>query len=128
MADWSNGNPLIATDEHVKLRWNGSTKNFRCGFCGHKIAVGELWCFVFTNDIPDAGGNPMACCDCIKAAEFCAVDAEETMQQQLRRKWKRQCEEWKSFITSPKWWKLRCWLKAETEQELDSERSRKNRH
>lgn len=47
MSDWSNGEPLIATEEHVNLQWSGNKANFRCGFCGHKIKVGERWMFVY---------------------------------------------------------------------------------
>ena len=118
MSDWTNGEPLIATEQHVNMRWGGDPANFRCGFCGHKILAGERWCFVFTNDLMGAGGNPLACNDCIKPAEFCACASGETLQQGLRGKWQRQCAEWWAFTTGPRWWRFMRNLRAAIEQDL----------
>ena len=104
--NWTNGEPLVATAYHVRISWGGRTDNFRCGFCGHKIAEGERWCFVYTNDMPGYGGNPFSCCGCIDAAggilEFTA-----SVRQSLRERWREKCEEWTAFIESPKWWQFR---------------------
>jgi hypothetical protein len=106
MSEWTIGKPLIATEEHVSLPWSGSSDNFRCGFCGHRIIVGERWCFVFTNDLVGAGGNPLACGTCIDHATTIAEFAGEALREILRDKWVHQCEEWRTFMQSEKWWKF----------------------
>ena len=89
-----NGQPQIATKEHVNAPWSGSKKNFRCGFCGHKFKVGDYWRFVFTNDIPSAGGNPLIC-------EKCDDDNEV-----VREKWVQKHKKFKE-LDNDFWWFLK---------------------
>ena len=100
-----NGVPLIATAEHVSLRWSGSPKNFRCGFCGSPIKKGELWCFVHTNDMRLAGGNPLACHTCLQAAGWPESNVA-TVNDALRERWRQACAEFHEFVDNPRWWKL----------------------
>lgn len=91
MANFTTGEPQIATKEHCNAPWSGNKKNFRCGFCGYKFKVGDYWRWVFTNDIKDAGGNPLVCKQCDENPE------------KIREKWKQKFEEW----SSDKWWWFR---------------------
>lgn len=113
-SDWTNGEPRIATAEDVKAPWE-----FRCGFCGHRILKGERWCFVYTNDLAGAGGNPLACQECINAANFRVTDGTGTgnLRDVLRDTWAHQCEEWRALIADPKWWQFVRGLRAEIQQE-----------
>ncbi|MBE3064588.1 MAG: hypothetical protein IMZ69_06180, partial [Spirochaetes bacterium] len=85
MSEWTNGKPFVVTAEQMKLPWcgNRSGKYFRCGFCGHRFKEGDTVCWVFTNNIPGAGGNPFSCADC-------GTDLRE-----LRNKWIKMAADWK---------------------------------
>lgn len=78
------GDWFVATKEHVKANWMGGEggKYFRCGFCGHGFAVGEKVKWLYTNDMPHAGGNPLVC-------ESCGLADKDA----LRNRWKRTCLE-----------------------------------
>lgn len=45
MSDWTDGKPLVATEEHLNLRWGGAPRGrrFRCYLCGHFFKVGDTW-------------------------------------------------------------------------------------
>lgn len=60
------GKPTVATAEHLKLKWSGSTDNFRCGLCGYRFKVGNVWRFVFANfeASPSKAGNFLVCVSC----------------------------------------------------------------
>ena len=66
------GQPWIATERDVGLNWGlrGIGVLFRCAWCGHRFAVGDVVRCVFTNGQDEAmrgiGGNPLVCarCDC----------------------------------------------------------------
>jgi predicted DNA-binding WGR domain protein len=47
---WTDQKPLVATEEHLKLRWNGKKngRGFRCHLCGHRFKVGDVWRWVFS--------------------------------------------------------------------------------
>ena len=79
------GLPVTVTQELLKLPWAGNQANFRCYFCGHKFELGERFRWIFTNDLPKASGNPLAC-------ESCGTDRE-----QLRQKWAAMHEEFKAL-------------------------------
>jgi hypothetical protein len=68
---WTDGKPFEATDEHLKMDWScgGPGKNFRCGLCGYRFAVGDTVRWQYTNDTPGAGGNPFVCVDCDKGRD-----------------------------------------------------------
>lgn len=119
MADWINGEPLIATADHLAARWGGDPANFRCGFCGQRILAGERWCFVYTNDLVGAGGNPLACQVCIDAANFRVTDqtGTGTLRDVLRSTWASRCAEWREFTRDPRWWRFVRNMWAEVEQE-----------
>lgn len=61
-----DGKPRVATEETIKMPWCGNKqgKYFRCGLCGHRFKVGDVWRCQFTNDTPGAGGNPFICESC----------------------------------------------------------------
>jgi hypothetical protein len=63
---WTSGEPFTATEQHCKLRWNCRKPGemFRCFRCGHKFVPGDTVRWVFTNDVPGAGGNPFVCGPC----------------------------------------------------------------
>ena len=85
---FTDGKPRIATDKDVHANWAGGAdgKYFRCAFCGHKFVVGDYWRFVYTNDMPQAGGNPLVCKDC---------DGDD-----IRQKWAKMCEDFRTKY----WW------------------------
>lgn len=87
---FTDGKPRIVTETECNARWSFGKPGefFRCAFCGHKFIVGDSWRFLYTNDIPEAGGNPLVCKDC---------DAPD---KELRERWKAMCEEFKTRF----WW------------------------
>jgi hypothetical protein len=56
----------IVTEHDLNARWGGDApgKRFRCGLCNYKFQLGDYWRWVYTNDIPGAGGNPFICESC----------------------------------------------------------------
>jgi len=60
-----NGKPWVATEQDCKASWCGRKHGqyFRCGFCGHKFAPGDLVRWQYTNGT-DAPGNPLVCQTC----------------------------------------------------------------
>lgn len=56
--------PFIVTKNDLNLHWGGRKNHFFCGFCGKSFIEGSIARWVFTNDVPDAGGNPFVCVDC----------------------------------------------------------------
>lgn len=75
--------PFTVTANQLKLNWAGGKdgKYFRCGLCGHKFKEGDYARWIFTNDIPNCGGNPFVCYDCD------SIDVKD--------KWKDHCAAWK---------------------------------
>ena len=61
MSDWLDGNLHDVTEEHLRLPWSGSPKNFRCYICGHKLEIGDQFGFCVTSA---PGGNYMFCGEC----------------------------------------------------------------
>lgn len=61
-----DGKPRVATEQDCQTRWHGMPlgEGFRCNLCGHRFKVGDIFRFVFTNDTPGAGGNPLVCEKC----------------------------------------------------------------
>jgi len=58
--------PQIATERDLNARWGGDGpgNKFRCGLCNYKFQLNDYWRWVYTNDIPGAGGNPFICKNC----------------------------------------------------------------
>jgi hypothetical protein len=83
-----------ATAEDCRSRWGCGQPGefFRCGFCGHKFKVGDKWQAIYTNDMPEAGGNPLYCAGCKSGPEA------------LRRRWAEKCREWQRKIENEFWW------------------------
>jgi len=86
---FTNGKQRIATKQDCNAPWAGNKRNFRCGFCGYRLKVGDLWRWVFTNDIKGAGGNPIFCDSC------------DDGKDQARAKWKEKCD---MFYSTEWWW------------------------
>lgn len=63
---FTDGKPWVVTDKDCRAKWGGADngKRFRCYLCGHKFVPGDVARWQYTNDTPDAGGNPMVCKDC----------------------------------------------------------------
>ncbi len=99
MASFTDQKPRIATEKDVSITWGFGKpgENFRCGFCGHKFAVGDQWRWQYTNNIPGAGGNPLVCASC---------DDEPA---KLIEKWKKLHEEWREIISRFWWFAGRSW-------------------
>ncbi len=66
MANWQDGKPFIVSQKYVDIKhWGGSHDGkIRCGLCGEKFDVGDVARWQYTNDTPNAGGNPFVCEDC----------------------------------------------------------------
>ena len=66
MSEFTDGKPRTATAEECTAPWAGGRagKYFRCAFCGYKFLEGDYWRWIYTNDTPNAGGNPSTCKDC----------------------------------------------------------------
>lgn len=88
------GGPVRATAQHCQAPWSGHPKNFRCGFCGYKFQEGDIFRWIYTNDISGAGGNPLAC-------EACGQDREE-----LRKRWQAMHAEYRALKAGRFWWFL----------------------
>lgn len=64
---FTDGKPVIVTQEHLKAHWGGRDPRkcpFRCMMCGHRFELGDTFRFVYTNNISGAGGNPIVCAVC----------------------------------------------------------------
>src|SRR5687767_11524101 len=86
----------LVTEEELKAPWGGDPKKFfRCGFCGHKFQLGDLFMLVYTNGMQGAGGNPMACGDC--KTKHGGIEG-------LREEWRRKHVEWKEAREGKFWW------------------------
>lgn len=99
--------PRVATDKDVNLPWSGNKANFRCPFCGHRIKEGETWQFLYTNDLPGCGGNPLVCDHCIASAKEEAARTGTTRNAVLRERWQRKCAQWHEIMDDPQWWWFR---------------------
>lgn len=64
VSSWINGEPFVATADHVATKWSNRTGNFRCCFCGHEFVVGDTVRWQYTNDTHGAAGNPFVCTSC----------------------------------------------------------------
>lgn len=85
-----------ATPEECAARWSCGKpgERFRCCFCGHKFAVGDLFRIVYTNDMPNAGGNPLVCKDCDAATSV------------LRERWRDKIAAFTAIVNAPENWAL----------------------
>lgn len=66
VSSFTSGEPFTATVVDCNTRWGCGKpgENFRCCLCGHKFIPGDTVRWQFTNDTPDAGGNPFVCQPC----------------------------------------------------------------
>ena len=87
----------VATERTCSAPWSGVQGGvlFYCAFCGYKFNVGDEYRAIYTNDLPNAGGNPLTCRSC-----FTASGGEAG----LRSEWSALCNE---FDTRFKWFKDR---------------------
>ena len=103
---FTDGKPHTVTKKYLGFAWGGykDGRDFRCGLCGHKFKEGEVFRWLFTNDLPHPyGGNPFACVDC---------DGPDVLED-----WKARCDEWEQKI-KPRFWKQIKVLSASVEQEF----------
>jgi len=86
-----DGNPTTVTAEHLKAPWMGGKngKYFRCAMCGYRFKLGDIFRFVFTNDMPKAGGNPIVCQVC------------DGPNEQVRANWAAKCNQ---YWSEGNWW------------------------
>lgn len=84
------GLPFIAIASDLEARWGCGKpgERFRCAFCGHKFAVGDVVRCQYSNDTPGAGGNPFVCAKC-----------DDGREKNLE-KWKAMHEEYRTRF----WW------------------------
>jgi hypothetical protein len=63
---FTDGKPTTVIEAHLRASWMGGKngKYFRCAMCGYRFKLGDVFRFVFTNDMPKAGGNPIVCQKC----------------------------------------------------------------
>jgi hypothetical protein len=82
---------FTATARDCQGKWNFGKPGeyFRCAFCGHKFIEGDLVHGIYTNDIPDAPGNPLVCASCY------------TSHENARQTWK---EKWQKYNLPNNWW------------------------
>lgn len=92
---FTDGKPWIATTKDTQTRWSSGKpgEHFRCGMCGHNFVVGDQVRWQYTNDIPNAGGNPLVCAAC---------DGPDFVER-----WVAKFAEWDVIATDPKWWRFR---------------------
>lgn len=92
------GEFFIADEEMVKAPWFGMPNGewFKCGFCGHKFKVGDKLRWIYTNDIPGAPGNPLACM-------YCCYTYKQPQVEHLREVWKEMSEK----VRKKYWWFVR---------------------
>lgn len=55
MGRWPMGNftdqtSRVATEDDMKIKWNGRSGGFRCYLCGHRFKVGDVWRWVYAGD------------------------------------------------------------------------------
>lgn len=55
-----------ATKQEANAQWLGGKRGqyFRCCLCGRHLKEGDMFRVVYTNDMPNAGGNPLVCAMC----------------------------------------------------------------
>jgi len=91
MASFTDGKQRLATEEDLKACWGGIDNGFRCCFCGYKFKLGDKWRWQYTNDIKNAGGNPVVCAKCDEGIE------------KTREKWIEKCKRVKDLFENELW-------------------------
>jgi len=94
MDSFTTQKPMVATEDDCKAPWSGGKngKNFRCYFCGHKFFPGDYYRWIFTNNTPGAGGNPLTCKSC-----------DDGDRDKMVEKWKSLCKRAREE-DSTMWW------------------------
>lgn len=61
-----SGKPFVVIESDLKAAWMGGEngKHFRCQLCGYKFIIGDTARMQYTNDTPEAYGNPLICKKC----------------------------------------------------------------
>lgn len=85
----------VATEGNCSAAWSGGEygKNFRCALCGHKFVPGDEFFVLYTNDLPEAGGNPL----------LCVKEKGKTIEE-MRASWKVRCAKWRKHQSDPRFW------------------------
>lgn len=96
MSDLFGNSLIVVTAEACEARWacGKPGEKFRCGFCGHKFVVGDLYRALYTNDMPGYGLNPLVCEKC------------DDVNSVLRAKWKSKIDRFMAVVKAPENWKM----------------------
>jgi hypothetical protein len=86
---FTNGKPWIATEKDCDAPWGGSPhgKRFRCYLCGCKFKPGDRVRWQYTNDVPEAGGNPLVCEKCDGTKEEIVAKMKAMREEARGRMW-----------------------------------------
>lgn len=89
---FTDGKPWSARENDLRARWSFGKPGeaFRCGICGYKFKLGDIVRWMYTNNIPGYGLNPLLCEKC---------DGPDALE-----KWKAHVDEWNSV--KDKFWKF----------------------
>jgi hypothetical protein len=85
--------PMIATEKDCKGRWfdGNNGEHFRCHLCGYKLQPGEHFRWIYTNNLPRYGGNPIVC-------KLCDGSNEDVIER-----WKSLCDQWQKDKNEKYW-------------------------
>jgi hypothetical protein len=87
----------VATEKDCSAEWSCGKPGeyFRCALCAHKFVPGDEFFVLYTNDLPEAGGNPILC---VK---------EKGSIEEMRTAWKARCAEWHKRQKDSRFWFFR---------------------
>jgi len=86
---FTDGKAHLVTEKHVSSKWGGypANKYFRCRMCGHTFCEGDVFRWVYTNNLSGPyTGNPIVCSTC---------DGPDVIER-----WKALCDE----ANAPRFW------------------------
>ncbi len=64
---FTDGKPHTVTSKHLATKWGGyqAKQYFRCRMCGHTFVEGDVFRWLYTNDLEGGyAGNPIVCAAC----------------------------------------------------------------
>lgn len=106
MSFFLDGKPRVATEEDCNAEWSGRSPGvcFRCGLCGYRFKVGNIWRCLYTNGESGTfeyngkryakySGNPLVCVKC---------DGPDVMKL-----WKYKCDD---MYSERNWFFVQQWM------------------